>query len=753
MASFKTVKAPQDSLAYTNKIFLSSSDFKSLCGKDNSYIQVNNNYVFTADSHEKSEPGTVGFNSLHRKFLDLALNATVQLEQFNPSSNNHYASRIYFEIDFLTKSSNAPKREFDAEELNQIVLKNFDQQYFKAGQTLVIEKFGSNLLLTVKQVYLIDFEGLKALKESDEKTPNKNKKTDNTTGNAIGKLSSMTSIYLAKAEGSNLNLVGGEDLSSARTLFEPNWNFDNMGIGGLDTEFKSIFRRAFASRVFPPAIIKRLGIQHVRGLLLFGPPGTGKTLMARQIAQMLKAREPKIVNGPDVFDKYVGETERKIRELFADAEAEWKQKGPNSELHIIIFDEIDAICKKRGSTRDSTGVADTVVNQLLTKLDGVDSANNFLVIGMTNRKDMLDEALLRPGRLEIQMEIGLPDEHGRLQILNIHTAHMKQHKALGADVNLEKLASITKNYSGAEIEGVVRNAASYAFNRNIDVKEGIQLTDTDIKVTMDDFEHAISEYKPHFGVKKDEFENCGRNGFYPFNSQSDAAMKLCKVIIEQVRTSDRTPLVSILLEGTIGCGKTTFAAKLATESEYPMARLLSPDTLLGYGELGKVSQITTVFEDIYKSPLSVIVLDDIERLINYVQLGPMFSNPILQTLLVLLKRPPPKGRRLLIVGTTSSPEILKALGLYQSFDKVLQLPQIESPDQLASALKYLGFATSEEELGLCKKAYVEPISIKKLIMVAELASQAPKMRFTRLQQALLDFAEQNPSRSLNLNFE
>merc|ERR1711924_260899 len=138
-------------------------------------------------------------------------------------------------------------------------------------------------------------------------------------------------------------------------------------------------------------------------MLLYGPPGTGKTLIARQLAKFLKAAEPKIVNGPEVLNKYVGASEENIRKLFEDAEKEQKQMGENSQLHIIIFDEIDAICKQRGSSKDSTGVADTIVNQLLTKIDGVDALNNILLIGMTNRLDMIDEALLRPGRLEVQI--------------------------------------------------------------------------------------------------------------------------------------------------------------------------------------------------------------------------------------------------------------------------------------------------------------------------------------------------------------
>jgi vesicle-fusing ATPase len=201
--------------------------------------------------------------------------------------------------------------------------------------------------------------------------------------------------------------------------------------------------------------VEQLGIHHVRGMLLYGPPGCGKTLIARQIGKVLNAREPKIVNGPEILDKFVGGSEQKIRDLFEDAEKEQKAEGANSMLHIIIFDEFDAICKSRGSTSDSTGVSDSIVNQLLSKIDGVDSINNVLIIGMTNRKDMIDDAILRPGRLEVHVEIGLPDEAGRLQILNIHTNSMRNAKPKritdDAESRIAEIAARTKNFSGAEL--------------------------------------------------------------------------------------------------------------------------------------------------------------------------------------------------------------------------------------------------------------------------------------------------------------
>jgi vesicle-fusing ATPase len=147
--------------------------------------------------------------------------------------------------------------------------------------------------------------------------------------------------------------------------------------------------------------------------------------------------------------------------------------GDASMLHIVILDEMDAICKQRGSVKDGTGVSDSVVNQLLSKIDGVDSLNNILLIGMTNRKDMIDDALLRPGRLEVHVEIGLPDKQGRIQVLNIHTKRMRENKRLTAEVfqKIDELAEKTKNFSGAELEGLVKAASSYALTRCVDVKD------------------------------------------------------------------------------------------------------------------------------------------------------------------------------------------------------------------------------------------------------------------------------------------
>lgn len=182
-----------------------------------------------------------------------------------------------------------------------------------------------------------------------------------------------------------------------------------------------------------------LGIKPVRGLLLYGQPGTGKTLIVREIARALGARPPKIVAASELLDRWVGGSERLVRELFQEAEDELKlcQMAADSDekdmahlkssLHVIVIDEIDAVFRIRTDSEDSGSITrNSVVNQLLAKLDGVRALPNVLLIAMTNRRELLDPAILRPGRLEVQIEIKMPDKEGRREILQIHFGALRK---------------------------------------------------------------------------------------------------------------------------------------------------------------------------------------------------------------------------------------------------------------------------------------------------------------------------------------
>jgi vesicle-fusing ATPase len=481
-----------------------------------------------------------------------------------------------------------------------------------------------------------------------------------------------------------------------------------MGIGGLDKEFNAIFRRAFASRVFPPEIIEQLGCKHVKGILLYGPPGTGKTLMARQIGTMLNAREPKIVNGPQILDKYVGESEANVRRLFADAEEEEKRLGPNSGLHIIIFDEIDAICKSRGSVAGAGGgVHDTVVNQLLAKIDGVEQLNNILVIGMTNRRDMIDEALLRPGRLEVQMEISLPDENGRCQILNIHTRRMREFNKINKDVDCRELALLTKNFSGAELEGLVRAAQSSAMNRLIKAASKVEVDPAAMEkllVCRDDFLNALDgDIKPAFGAAAEILDSFLARGIINWGPSVGSILEDGGLYTEQVRASENQSIISILLEGPPNSGKSALAAKLAKLSDYPFVKVCSPDEMVAFTESAKCLQIRKVFDDAYRSQLSCVVVDNIERLLDYGPIGPRYSNLTLQALLVLLKKAPPKGRKLLVICTTSRRQVLEDMEMLSAFTSILHVSNLSTPEHIVKVLQDTNVFDQKEIQSIHKK--------------------------------------------------
>jgi transitional endoplasmic reticulum ATPase len=222
-----------------------------------------------------------------------------------------------------------------------------------------------------------------------------------------------------------------------------------------------------------------------KGILIFGPPGTGKTLLAKAVANESEANFISI-KGPEVLSKWVGESEKAVRETFRKA----RQSAPT----IIFFDEIDAIAPTRGAGSDSH-VTERVVSQLLTELDGLEELHSVVVLAATNRPDMVDTALLRPGRLDRLLYIPPPDEKSRVEIFKIHTAG----KPIGPDVNLEELAKHTKDYVGADIEAVCREASMLAIREYIAGTTSPEQAKKDagnIRICMKNFESALRKVKP-----------------------------------------------------------------------------------------------------------------------------------------------------------------------------------------------------------------------------------------------------------------
>ena len=506
MGVMKVCKASNEEMSLTNRVFVNGSDISPV---QIPHVKITTqpgvSYIMSTLEDPKIPRGCIAFGKNNRQWAVLSIGQEISVEAYRFDLEKHCVATLTVEVDFYQKK-NSSTEEYNSDKMTADFCAQFANISVTDGQPFVFRFEDKPLLsVTIKELEASDLR-----KVRDGEVSQYNIRS--------GVVLPNTSIIWHKSEESNIRLTGKSRAKMERqSIINPNWDFSTMGIGGLDEEFNAIFRRAFASRVFPPEIMEQLGCSHVKGILLHGPPGTGKTLMARQIGKMLNAKEPKIVNGPEIFNKFIGESEANIRKLFEEAEDDEKRLGVNSPLHIIVFDEIDAICKKRGSEHGMSGVNDTVVNQLLSKIDGVDRLNNILVIGMTNRPDMIDDALTRPGRLEVQVEIGLPREDGRVQILNIHTSVMKQNKKLSDDVDMSELAAKTKNFSGAELEGLVRAAQSCALNRLVKADGGVSI-DHDavehLKITRADFIHALdNDIKPALGSAQDLLEGDKTNNF------------------------------------------------------------------------------------------------------------------------------------------------------------------------------------------------------------------------------------------------
>ncbi|PHH84689.1 hypothetical protein CDD83_1542 [Cordyceps sp. RAO-2017] len=680
-------KTLQSRLIFGNLCAVSAEDFPPNRDGTDHYIllrggQPAGEFVVTARPTPGFPRGCIALSDPQRSWCGITLRDEFTGEIHDPFSSGKkaYLGSLDVEIGFASPSKKTDTP-YDEDELSAMFCDTFQNQILSPGQRILMDVRNIPLLIVVKTVGLTDLSmpsddaGKQVFREA----------------NARGILTNQTRVLFHRDAKGDFNLKPSVSKPNSNAILAPDFSFEDLGIGGLGNEFSTIFRRAFASRVFPPGLVSKMGIPPVKGMLLYGPPGTGKTLIARQIGMMLNARPPKVINGPEVLNKFVGQSEENIRKLFVDAEKEWKEKGEESALHIIIFDELDAVCKQRGSgAGGGTGVGDSVVNQLLSKLDGVDQLGNILLIGMTNRKDMIDDALLRPGRLEVHLEISLPDEPGRLEIFKIHTTKMRDNGFLDGDVNLEEMAGQTKNFSGAEISGLVRSAASFAFSRHTEVGKlaAVKEDVVNMKVCRADFMNALTEVQPAFGVSEAKLEEAVRLGITLYSDRVGATVLDMMRLVDRFREDAKRFSASVLFTGSDGSGKTALAAHIALQSKFPFIKLVTPADLIGYrDDSGKKDHLHRAFTDAYKSPISILIIDDFERMIGWSPIGPRFSTTMLDALITLITSPPPKGHRLLIFATCSRPSVLNMLEVDGCFSRKVEVPMVANLQELGGVLQ------------------------------------------------------------------
>ncbi|MDD3993663.1 MAG: AAA family ATPase, partial [Candidatus Nanoarchaeia archaeon] len=259
----------------------------------------------------------------------------------------------------------------------------------------------------------------------------------------------------------------------------PDINWDD--IGGIK-EVKQELKEAVEWPLKFPQNFKRLGIRPPKGILLYGPPGTGKTLLAKAVAKESESNFIQI-KGPSLLSMWVGKSEEGVRKIFERA----RQVSPC----VIFFDEIDALAGKRGVMSSSTKVTENVLNQLLAEMDGIEDLNNVIVLGATNRPDILDPALMRPGRFDRIIYVSIPNKEERLDILKIHTKNMP---IKNKERIIEDLSDKTEGYTGADLENLVREAGMIALRDDIETKE----------VTKNNFDKAMEKVLPSVSQSDEE---------------------------------------------------------------------------------------------------------------------------------------------------------------------------------------------------------------------------------------------------------
>jgi transitional endoplasmic reticulum ATPase len=440
-------------------------------------------------------------------------------------------------------------------------------------------------------------------------------------------------------------------------------------IGGIRNEVTRV-REMIELPLRHPELFRRLGVEAPKGVLLHGPPGTGKTLLAKAVANETNANFYTI-GGPEIMSKFYGESEEKLRNIFEQAE----KNAPS----IIFIDEIDSIAPKREEV--SGEVERRIVSQLLSLMDGMSSRGKVVVIGATNRVNAIDPALRRPGRFDREIEIGVPDREGRLEILQIHTRGMP----LDKDVNLEKLADISHGFVGADLQALSKEAAMRALRKvlpEIDLSSESIPADTlkKIIVNMQDFMDVIKEMEPSamrevfVEVPNVKWEDIG--GLPSIKQELQEAVEWPLKYQGVFTYADATPPKGILLYGPPGTGKTLMAKAAANESEANFISIKGPELLskwVGESEKG----VREVFRKARQAAPCIIFFDELDAIAP--SRGADFGDSHVTERVISQLLTELDGLEILtnviVIGATNRPDIIDlALLRPGRFDRLLYVP-------------------------------------------------------------------------------
>ena len=440
-------------------------------------------------------------------------------------------------------------------------------------------------------------------------------------------------------------------------------------IGGLKNEVQKV-REMIELPLRHPEIFERIGIEAPKGVLLYGPPGTGKTLLAKAVANETNANFYSI-GGPEIMSKFYGESEERLRETF-------KQAQENSPS-IIFIDEIDSIAPKREEV--SGDVEKRVVSQLLSLMDGIEGRGKLVVIGATNRPNALDPALRRPGRFDREIEIGIPDEQGRYDILQIHTRGMP----LTEDVNLESIAKVTHGFVGADLEALSKEAAMRSLRRvlpEINMEQNkipVEVLNK-IKITNEDFQNALKDVQPsamrEVQIQRPNVSWDDIGGLPEVKEELAEAIEWPLKHADLFNQADVKPPKGLLLYGPPGTGKTMIAKAVATTSEANFISVKGPELLskwVGESEKG----VREIFRKARQAAPCIVFFDELDAVAPRRGRSEgdahVTERVISQMLTEMDGLEDLKG--VVVIGATNRPDILdEALLRPGRFDRILEVP-------------------------------------------------------------------------------
>jgi len=440
-------------------------------------------------------------------------------------------------------------------------------------------------------------------------------------------------------------------------------------IGGLRPVIQKV-REMIELPLRHPELFERLGVEAPKGVLLHGPPGTGKTLLAKAVASETNANFYSI-GGPEIMSKFYGESEERLREIFKEAQ----ENAPS----IIFIDEIDSIAPKR---EEVTGeVEKRVVSQLLSVMDGLQSRGKVVVIGATNRINSIDPALRRPGRFDREIEIGVPDRDGRLEILQIHTRGMP----LAEDVDLKRLADVTHGFVGADLEALAKEAAIRALRRilpeiNLEAENIPVEVLNKIIVRMSDFQEALKEVEPsamrEVLVEVPDIKWGDIGGLEGVKEELREAIEWPLKYPELFAQMNAVPPKGLLLYGPPGTGKTLLAKAAANESEANFISVKGPELLNKFvGESEKA--IREVFRKARQASPCIIFFDEIDSVAPVRGSSSGDSNVTERVISQFLTEMDglEELRNVIIIAATNRPDIVDpALLRPGRFDRLLLVP-------------------------------------------------------------------------------